>query len=941
VKKAISILLPTLFALYCQAQTFTVLQYSKSEGVPSSEVYEIYQDKKGFIWFATDNGVARFDGSEMKTFHTAHGLSDEVVFGFHEDFKGRLWFRTFSGKLSYYENDSIYTYRHNNLLTHLVGQSIIGSIYIDSLERLWFTTLRAKGLYGSISGEGEPQAVFQKDYEVHYQQMGPHFILGYKQQRLTKISINNKLYSFQHYSGFCSQLQILSVRWKGRLYFSMCQDLYEFDGENFKYILSKPSAILSLSKDRDDNLWIGYLSGGTERFSEPDFREGWSPEFLRSASVTKVMQDYGKGFWFSTLEHGVFHVPDFSIANYKLDETKKIQQVASSDDQVVIATNEGDVIGFGKEAKQLYTKRFSPPVTDLFITSKKYLWVSANAATYVMDSSYQLKKQHGLTMTSLSEDNEGFIWGLNGHYISYFSPEGKALRFKLTSHHCRKLIVSDSLLLIPSRTGANLYSREGDLLSTVKALDPFKISGMYPLDKSTLIITTIGNGFVLFDMQNKTLKPFPSQNKFIASNIYTLVKVNSFFWLGTEKGIVRLQADSLLIGVLSFHVLDKKSGVIGNEITHLRYFPPNVWAFSDQGFSIVPASTKEVADTAPQFYLKYMTASGNPLPMDKTEPHLSYDQNNIQIAFGYIAFRQHTIYSRYRLSSAQNWNYTEAKSIQFNALAPGSYQLELQYSNDNIIWMPAFTSTAWIIERPLWQTWYFITGIALVVLLLIFLYFKNQVRLYRKHQLKLIQSEIDAIENERSRIAKDLHDSVGTDFTAIKMTVSQLLKKHHEPKSEEIETQFQSTIHEIKSIIYGLSPPGLERYGLISAVKNYIAKLNDAIPLRIELKAFGPDVKDPRLNIAVFRVLQELISNSLKHSNAQVITLHISSFDDLLNIVYEDNGKGFSWELANKGLGLYNIESRIQSVNGQLRFDSGPFGISYTIDIPLKKEHQL
>jgi signal transduction histidine kinase len=113
------------------------------------------------------------------------------------------------------------------------------------------------------------------------------------------------------------------------------------------------------------------------------------------------------------------------------------------------------------------------------------------------------------------------------------------------------------------------------------------------------------------------------------------------------------------------------------------------------------------------------------------------------------------------------------------------------------------------------------------------------------------------------------------------------------------------------------------------------------MPLRVELKTFGPEVKDLRLNIAVFRVLQELISNSLKHSDAKVITLHINSFDDLLNIVYEDNGKGFSWELANKGLGLYNIESRIQSINGQLRFDSGPFGISYTIDIPLKKEQPL
>lgn len=940
-KKAILILLPALLALCCQAQTFTVLQYSKSEGVPSSEVYEIYQDRKGFIWFATDNGVARFDGSEMKTFHTAQGLSDEVVFGFYEDFKGRLWFRTFSAKLSYYENDSIYTYRHNDLLTGLVGQSIIGPLYIDSLDRLWFTTLRAKGLFGSISNDGKPDVHYQKDYEVHYQQMGSGFILGYKQQRLSKISLNNKLYSFEHYSVFCSQLQVLGVQWKGRLYFSMCQDLYEFDGENFKYILSKPNPILSLSKDRDDNLWIGYLSGGTERFSEPDFRKSWSPEFLRSASVTKVLQDQGKGFWFSTLEHGVFQVPDFSISNYKLDESKKIQQVTSSADQVIIATNEGEVIGFDKNANRLYTKHYSPPITDLFLASNKDLWISANGYTYLMDSTHQLKKQHILSLSSLSEDKKGFIWGLNGHYISYYTSEGKVLWYKITSHHCRQLIASDSVLFIPSRTGLNIYSREGVLLNAVKALDNFKISGMYPLDESTLIITTIGNGFVLFDTQGKSLKPFSSLSKFIASNIYTLVRVNSYFWLGTEKGIIKLHADSLQKGVLSFQILDKKSGVISNEITDLRYLPPNVWAFSDQGFSIVPAATKEISATAPRFYLKYITASGNPLPLNKTEPHLSYHQNNIQVAFGYIAFRQHTIYSRYRLSSTQNWNYTEGKSIQFNALAPGAYQLELQYSNDNITWMPAFTSTTWIIEPPLWQTWYFMTGVALVVLLLVFLYFRNQVSLYRKHQLKLIQSEIDAIENERSRIAKDLHDSVGTDFTAIKMMVSQLLKKHREPKSEEIETQFQSTIHEIKSIIYGLSPPGLERYGLISAVKNYIAKLNDAIPLRVELKAFGPEVKDPRLNIAVFRVLQELISNSLKHSNAQVITLHINSFDDLLNIVYEDNGKGFSWEIANKGLGLYNIESRIQSINGQLRFASGPFGISYTIDIPLKKEQPL
>src|SRR5688572_16319859 len=161
------------------------------------------------------------------------------------------------------------------------------------------------------------------------------------------------------------------------------------------------------------------------------------------------------------------------------------------------------------------------------------------------------------------------------------------------------------------------------------------------------------------------------------------------------------------------------------------------------------------------------------------------------------------------------------------------------------------------------------------------------------------------------------------------MTVGQLLKKHNEPKSDEIETQVQGTIQEIKTIIYGLSPPGLERYGLISGLKNYVEKLDGAVPVKINFNTFGSDIQDASLSMTVFRIVQELISNSLKHSNANTISLHINSFEDLLNIVYEDNGKGFSWDTDKKGLGLYNIESRLQSVKGRLKFDTGEFGISY------------
>ena len=88
-------------------QSNPYVHYSVPDGLPSSETYNVYQDKKGFIWFATDNGVVRFDGKDMELFQANAGLTDPVVFEFLEDSKERLWFRTFSGRISYFFSQHI------------------------------------------------------------------------------------------------------------------------------------------------------------------------------------------------------------------------------------------------------------------------------------------------------------------------------------------------------------------------------------------------------------------------------------------------------------------------------------------------------------------------------------------------------------------------------------------------------------------------------------------------------------------------------------------------------------------------------------------------------------------------------------------------------------------------------------------------------------------
>jgi signal transduction histidine kinase/ligand-binding sensor domain-containing protein len=938
------------FFILCQviqsgfAQSFTAINYTVTEGLPSVEVYDIHQDANGFLWFATDNGVVKFDGHEMQKFGTDQGLSDQVVFGFHEDHKGRIWFRTFSGKISYYEKKKIHRYKYNEALSGLTKKSILSSLYVDEADRVWFATYAGIGVWGRIDSIGNVTENVNPDlkdrFEVWYREIEGHPLLGYLwYDRINTMVIEDKVISFHLSDSTCSALRVTPIKWRNKLYFGICRDIFEFTGTSMKKVFTGSGSIISLSKDREDNLWVGYFGHGAEKFSTGDFKKRQTFDFLKELSVTRVLQDHEKGFWISTLDQGVFYVPNFTIGQNILPESLKIRFVSATNDRVCVGTNKNSVLVFNSLGQEQERKSFSRRLFSMFVDRDKNLVVSDAGGTYLFDKNLTpTKKYLPASFTKFNQDPKGNIYTIqSGTGVSKFDSAFNFLSKTRLEFMCRTLWPDESHLYVATRDGLHIYDTAFHLLEEPKELLGHKISNIIKLNDSTLLLTTIGKGFGLFNVKSRKYLSYNTKNKFIANNIYSAVIVDSLVWFGTEKGIVRTNIRSLFSGHPTLDFIARQSGLISNQINHLAYVKENIWAFSDRGFSIIKKDVSNFSSTKPQFQMKDISVENELLEGWESEIVLPHNKNNIQISYGYIAFNNQNIFTRYRLNAESPWSYTTSRTLLFNSLSPGSYVLELESSTDNIHWSKAFTSAALIIQPPLWQTWYFQTAAGILVAMLILLYFRNRIVVYRRHQQKLIQSQIETIEQERTRIAKDLHDSVGTDFSAIKMMVSQVLQKHNEPKSEEIETQFQHTIQEIKTIIYGLSPPGLERYGLIVGVRNYVAKLNGKIPATIEVNAFGPEIKDPKLSLTLFRILQELISNSLRHSDAEKISLHINSFEDLINIVYEDNGKGFAWNVNQNGLGLYNIESRIQSVNGRLKFDSGTFGISYTIDIPLER----
>lgn len=926
------------------SQSFKQFNFTVSEGLPSVETYEVFQDSRGFLWFASDNGVCRYDGRNIEVFHVKDGLTDPVVFGFSEDHKGRIWFRTYSGQISYYHNGKIVSYQYNELLRRLCEYRILMAIHYDSLDQLWFGTGE---IIGKITADGQVDTTRLKRHQIELRMVGDVTLMAYagSTNQVRQFVYGNKRFPIQLSDTLHAYHVVRSEWWKGKLYLTLNNNIFEYADGNFKRVFVGPAPIICMSKDREDNMWVGYMNYGVERYPEnfanPDL------SLYRDKSVTKVLQDHEGGLWFSTLQNGVYYIPNANIEKYQPSGYTKVKAVALSNGLIVTGDNAGTVKAIDpRSRKQIWVRKFADPVLCLYPTKRNELWISTTTKSFLFDSTGRLRNTNPVGRVDFVEDPDGITWSINGTMIYRSDTLGNMIGEPKNIY--RSIAMVDTLLLLAGRSGLQVMNRKLEILMTPPAFENVKISQMAEVNDSTFIITTIGHGFFLLNTKKWTTRQYSPANRFSASNVYTVLLNDSSVWLGTDKGIAVCNVTDILADRPSYEFLHQKSGLVSDKIDLLIPADGKIWAYADDGISIFNKATR-YSNQRPRFSWARITANQQNLT-DTANLTLASDRNNIEIEYRAIAFNNPNISIRYRITPQERWTINPSPKILLYSLAPGAYAFELQYSADNVIWHPALPVLKFSIEMPWYRRWYTYALLLIIFATFGYLYFRHLRRAYLEknsylriindHQQRLIQSEVTTVERERNRIAKELHDGVGTNLTAIKLSVRQLLHSHNEPRADDIEEQFQVAIGEIKNIIYDLSPPGLERYGLFAALRNYITRLSTSVHIPINFKTFGNEVRHLELNLIVFRIVQELLSNSIKHSRAEEINVHINSFEDLMNIIYEDNGIGFQYDPVQSGLGLDNIDSRIRSVNGTLKFESGDFGVSYTIDIPVPKSEK-
>lgn len=206
--------------------------------------------------------------------------------------------------------------------------------------------------------------------------------------------------------------------------------------------------------------------------------------------------------------------------------------------------------------------------------------------------------------------------------------------------------------------------------------------------------------------------------------------------------------------------------------------------------------------------------------------------------------------------------------------------------------------------------------------------------LLKEQELIALNSMIEGQEKERKRIAEDLHDRLGSTLSAVKMYMDVLAEEN--PKYTKVNAIVDKAVNDTRQIAHNMLSGVLAKFGLLAALQDLKETIEASNQFMINLRSIQFDQRlESEIELHIYRIIQELVSNTLKHAQAAVVDIELrKSGNQNLTITYQDDGKGFESSSIHAGMGLKNIESRLKKINGNWTIDSSPMrGVKVIIQI--------
>ena len=956
---------------------FAVEKWTTEDGLPQSVVLAMIQTRDGYLWLGTPKGLARFDGVHFEKFDESNtpGLNSGRILKLFEDSQTNLWVGTENAGVALVGKDG-------KVASVDIGRGVgLGAICEDRTGAVWFYTdngqltrcrnrqavvwnlgsgapLRFGGLAVENSGllwvgmEGNLWAFDPRQAQA-----------GQELPRTNEVRVGKLDFLLPSKQGGYWRLadgQIQKWRegrlergpwnycWAARqLITSACEDqggnlvvgtygdgVYWFDATGGFTRLSggkelSHNSILSLVVDREGCLWVGTNGGGLNRVKRQVFDVLESSQGL---TVQSVCEDARGGLWIGYNGEEVQYWSSNTVGRYPIRALQGELAVRS----VFVARDEKVWAGtFGRGLLQLQDGRFQA-VPFTAIPDPLLARVSA-----------------------VYQDRNGMIWaGTQGglaRWAAWDSPNWRVFtNLAGASASAVRSIAEDAAGNFWIGTdGGGLIRLRGDGLTSFTRTNGFLSDNVSSLciDEEKVLWAGTSRGLARFDGVKWTTY---TKREGLADNSigYLLADGEGYLWMGSSAGLMRVQRKALkdfadsVTNIIPVRVYGKEDGLPTGECTEgsqpaaCRARDGKLWFPTTKGLAFVNPALLHPNTNPPPVVIESVRVDGElqnsntlraPLPETVTIPA---DKEGLDIVYTSLNLAAPDKgHFRYRLGGHEtawierSWR---ERSAHYSKLPPHDYQFQVQACNEDGVWSEHPGILAIKVLPPFWRTWWFITltSAGLLGMIVGSVHYVSTQRLQR--QLAALRQK-EALEKERARIARDIHDQVGANLTQLSLLAELVEGDKDRPKEVEeharlIEQTALETTRALDEIVWTVNPSNDTLDGLINYVCKYAQDYLALAALRYRLEV-PPQLRNipisPELRHNVFLAAKEAVNNVVKHSEATSAWLRLRLEPGRFTLEIEDNGRGLRPGAADKGRnGLRNMRKRLEDVGGE--FDIGP-----------------
>lgn len=956
---------------------YPFVYYTPKQGLVNSRVRNIIQDSKGRMLFLTFGGLSIYDGTRFVNYGEQDGLANELVNDVVEITPDSFLVATNVRKLNTLVHGRVGLFKTTDgfypTSNHFLKASD-GNLYVTADEGLFL--LRGEKFYhlpilnkdGLEVGRNFDKILEWENYLLLFPWSGiQERVIVYDKQEKKAVIISTD-----------NRIQDIMKDRQNRLWLIYSDGIKLLDTNAIMHGRISPStapaeySLISQMKntnvffDKNNDLWLN--TAGQLRLFSPN-----SPNKLISigknlTTLTNIIQDREGTIWISTDGNGVIKITGIHVQllnGFSPGHPGVISIIQQHHDTVwffsmadhsIVRSAKNDIRIFPLSRDKMNIGSMYVVGNSLYLfDTKKIIWIPnkndinsyRHPRTIFMDSlmvfGSGLVDPNGAIITHAVVDSDCYLFVIKQNKI--------LTKYKLGFMGDQPAIDQSGRLWVITRTNqllvftlhpenpSHYLQLEKDLSKQLPKSDLRSIA----IDKNNLVwIGTRNSGLYCLKFDNLT---FRSATQFTTKNGLTDNFINylncdheNLVWVGTETGLDKLflKNNRYIIGNIS------KSNNFFQTIRRIvTTTDSTAWALTNEG-NILKISNRSAGSSwlSPPSVLASLKVNGQ--VQTSLSPKFSYWQNNLAFYVAAPSFiDEKSIQYSYLMKGSGNDQWSEPSNssvFNFINLPPGKYDLQIRSDFPESMYPPQTFSYAFVITPPWWKSWWFRIPAALLFAGLLIFSFRYYYRRKLEKQRVVLEKQ-QAIEEERTRIAADMHDDLGAGLTKIRFITENILEKTGSGENTETELQklknFSSELLEsMGEIIWATS----EKNNLLSNTLYYLRSyaVNYCEENNIDCQFTLPDnfrerVVSGNIRRNIFLLLKESLHNIVKHASAKTVFIQ-ANVADRLQLIIKDDGKGFS-ENGTTGNGLINMKKRVKEMNGAIQFENNQ-GTTITIQLP-------